>query len=101
MEHVFPQNLNSCPICINLPFSKYSVHLTFSTILSIYPQTGSWISVFLHLTIQKLSYISALLFQVKGDSDFANIVQKQIESPDTDPAYREILNFIFQVKYYG
>jgi hypothetical protein len=99
MEHVFPQNVNSCPLCINLPFSKYSVHLTSSTILSIYPQAGSWISVFLNLTLQKLSSISALLFQVKGHTDFANIMEKQIESPDSDPAHREILNFIFQVKY--
>jgi hypothetical protein len=53
------------------------------------------------LAIQTFGYIYALLFQVKGDTDFANIVEKQIKSPDSDPAYREILKFIIQVKYYG
>jgi hypothetical protein len=41
-----------------------------------------------------------LLFQVKGDSDFANILEKEIKSTDSDPAYQEIINFILQVKYY-
>jgi hypothetical protein len=51
------------------------------------------------LNNKKFSYISALLFQVKGDSDFANILEKEIKSTDSDPAYQEIIRFILQVKY--
>jgi hypothetical protein len=45
-------------------------------------------------------FISALSFQVKGDKDFTVFLEKQMQSKDTDPGYKEILRFICQVKYY-